>query len=145
MSDKLSKYEGGQGYLPSWFDRYFNNDVFGFMADNNLPAVNVKETKGAYKLEISAPGFEKDDFELRIDRNMLTVTGNDLEEVSQKDEEERIVRREFTLSSFTRSFTLPENVDTEKIEAKGKNGILTIKMPKKENAPESTVKRIEIK
>ena len=142
-NDKVSKYEG-RGYYPSFFERFFGDDFFGGFT-NSLPAVNVKETKKDFKLEISAPGFEKEDFNIEVDKDVLKISAAKQESHEEKDEDEVVIRQEFSSSMFSRSFTLPEHVDTEKIEAKEKNGVLTIKLPKMENAKENVVKRIAIK
>jgi len=130
---------------PALLNRFFNNDFLAYMADDDLPKVNIKETSKQYKLEISAPGFEKEDFDVRVDHNMLIITAEDHREVEDKDGDEKVLYQGFVSSTFTRSFTLPDNVDTDRITAKGKNGILTIKVTKLENAPETAVKQIEIK
>lgn len=145
MSNKLVKSEGCQGYYPSLFNRFFSDDFMNFVADNdNLPATNVKEKRKYYQIEVSAPGFEKDDFNVWVDGDVLKITGNDEKRREDRDEDENILRQEFVSSSFSRSFVLPNNVDTSNIEAKEKNGILTIKLPKDENAVEDVIKSIEI-
>lgn len=144
MSDKMRKYEE-TGYYPALFRHLFNDDYFTKDAETTLPAVNVKETKTAFKMEVSVPGFDKKDFKVSVDKNVLTISGLKESSTEEKDEDEKILRQEFSSASFSRSFTLPEHVDTEKIEAKGKNGVLTIKLPKKSDAKEKVVKQIEIK
>jgi len=145
MNNKVSKYEGDRSYYPSFINRFFDDDFFSGFGSNSLPAVNVKETKKEFKLEISAPGFEKGDFDVKVEKNILKISAARESSHEEKDEDERVLRQEFTSSTFSRAFTLPEHVDTEKIEAKEKNGILTIKLPKKNNAVEDSVKKIEIK
>lgn len=145
MSNKMSKYEGGSSYYPSIFNRFFDDDFFSGFSANSLPAVNVKENKREYKLEVSAPGFEKGDFDVNIDKNILKISAVRENSNEEKDEDERVLRQEFTSSTFQRSFTLPENIDTSKIEAKEKNGVLVIKLPKRDDATEDAVKRIDIK
>lgn len=145
MNGKLAKHEEGQGHLPSFFDRFFNNDFRNFLADRNMPAVNVKENRHNYKIEVSAPGFDKGDFDVKVSRNVLVITASDEKRREEKGEDEKVIRREFTSSSFARSFTLPDNADATMIEAKEKNGILTVKIPKVENFDEEPPKRIEIK
>ena len=144
MNDKMKKYEGG-GYYPSLFNRFFNDDFFSRFTENNLPAVNVKETQKEFKLEVSAPGFDKGDFDIRVDKNVLTISGKKEASHEEKGEDEKVLRQEFASSTFSRSFTLPEHVDTDSIEAKEKNGVLTIKLPKRAEAKEEAVKKIEIK
>lgn len=144
MSDKVRKYEESENY-PAIFRRFFNDDYFSRFAETALPAVNVKETKTAFKLEVSAPGFDKKDFNVSVDKNILTISAAKEFSTEEKDDDEKILRQEFSSSTFSRSFTLPEHVDTEKIEAKEKNGVLTLKLPKRADAKEKAVKKIEIK
>lgn len=144
MSDKMSRYRGGD-YFPVLFDKFIGDDFFSGFDAGTVPAVNVKETKTQFKMEVSAPGFDKGDFEVKVDKNVLTISASKQASSEEKDEDEKILRQEFVSSTFSRSFTLPENIDTEKIDAKEKNGVLTIKLPKKEAAPEKAVKKIAIK
>ena len=144
MSNKMSKYQGG-GYYPALFNRFFDDDFFSGFTANNLPAVNVKETKNEFSLEVSAPGFEKGDFDIQVNKNVLSISAKKETSSEEKGDDEKVLRQEFTSSTFSRSFTLPENIDTDQIEAKEKNGVLTIKLPKRAEAPEKAVKQIEIK
>lgn len=143
MSTKMTKYDES-GY-PILFRRLFNDDYLSHFAETAMPAVNVKETKTAFKLEVSAPGFDKKDFHVCVDKNILTISAEKETSKEEKDEDEKILRQEFTSSTFSRSFTLPEHVDTENIDAKEKNGVLTLKLPKRKEAKEKAVKQIEIK
>jgi HSP20 family protein len=110
--------------LPS---RILNEDFSGF--NQTVPA-NVRETANAYLLEVVAPGMDKGDFKVNIDNNILTVSAEKKSE--KKDENERQVRREFNYKSFTRSFTIDESIQNDKIQAKYENGVLYIELPKKE-------------
>lgn len=144
MDNHLKRREK-RNYYPSVFGRFsddFFNNVF---SDNDLPATNVSETKKAYNLELSVPGFGKEDFKIEVDKNVLKISAVKENTKEETDEDEKVWRREFSSSSFTRSFVLPDNVDTEKIEAKEKSGILKITLPKMDKAPEDLVKKIEIK
>lgn len=131
--------------LPSFFGRYRDNDFFNDSWEADLPAVNVKENKKEFKLEISAAGFDKGDFNVEVNKNIMTISARKEMTNEEKDKEDKVLRQEFRSSSFSRSFTLPENVDTDHIVAKEKNGILSISLPKKDKAPEETKKKIEIK
>ena len=152
MSD-LTKCNKRRDYYPTRRDYYpsvfnpFNDDFFNdFFTGTDLPATNVKETKKAFKIEISAPGFEKENVSIEVEKNILRITAEmDSNVEEEKDEDEKVWRREFTSAAFERSFVLPENIDTENITAKAKSGVLKITLPKKENAPEKVVKQIEIK
>lgn len=94
----------------------------------SIPAVNVTENKKEFKMEVAAPGFKKEDFNLEVKNGYLTITGETKSEEEKKDEQ--YTRREFRYNSFTRSFALPENVRENEILAKYDNGILMVTLPK---------------
>jgi HSP20 family protein len=122
--------------LPTFF-----KDDFGTRAQGFIP-VNVQETKDAYQLEVVAPGFEKSDFNINLEKNMLTVSAERKSETDNKDEKQ--VRKEYSYHSFKRSFTIDEKVDSEKIEAKYVNGVLTLNLPRKEEV-KASAKEISVK
>ena len=135
--------------MPKLFDRFLENDFYdwsnsNFSATNTtLPAVNVKEKKDAFEIEMSAPGLKKEDFNVELSNNVLTISCEKKEEAETKDEDGRYTRREFIYQSFSRSFNLPETIDHEKIDAKYEDGILTLSIPKMEKLIPNS-KRIEI-
>lgn len=106
------------------------SDFFGAHAP-----VNIRETKDAYVLDVVAPGFEKGDFKINLDGQTLTISSE--KKTEQKVENEKQIRREFSFRSFSRSFTLDENVDADKINAKYDNGVLKLTLPKKEAKQEA--------
>ena len=128
-------------------DNFFNElptflkDDFGSKAQGFIP-VNVKETKDAYQLEVVAPGFEKNDFNINLEKNILTISVEKKSETENKDE--RQIRKEYRYHSFKRSFTIDEKVDAEKIEAKYVNGVLTLNLPRKEEV-KASAKEILVK
>ena len=97
--------------------------------------VNIKETEKNYSIEIVAPGFEKTDFKISLDQQILTISAEKQNEV--KAENEKQIRKEYSYRSFKRSFTLNEKTDGEAIDAKYVNGVLTLNLPKKEIVKES--------
>lgn len=108
---------------------------------SSLPSVNVKETDVAYELELAAPGLSKDDFKIDIDGKTLSVSAE--KEVKKEQQEESYTRKEFSYSSFKRSFNLPERViETNKITAKYTDGVLQLYIPKTE--PVNNNKRISV-
>ncbi|NUO00547.1 MAG: Hsp20/alpha crystallin family protein [Saprospiraceae bacterium] len=118
---------------PSWMDDFFGDgDWFKpSIKGVSIPAVNVTESKKAFKLEVGAPGFKKDDFKIEVNSGYLTISGEHKSEKEEKDDkEEKITRREFSYSKFARSFTLPENVKSDDISAKYEDGILLVTLPK---------------
>ena len=122
--------------LPVLFKNEFNQAV-----RKDFVPVNVKETEKSYQLEIVAPGFEKTDFKINLDQNLLTISG---EKKSEVKENEKQIRREYNYHSFKRSFTVDEKIDATNIDANYVNGVLTLNLPKKEvvkaSATEITIK-----
>jgi HSP20 family protein len=130
---KLMKRNDDWGFPSIWED-FFNSDLFNLPTvarrGMNVPAVNISETDKEYLVELAAPGMKKSDFKINLDRNVLTISS----ETKQEDQEEtkNFSRKEYSFSSFERSFTLPEAVNQEKIDAKYQDGVLKINLPKKE-------------
>jgi HSP20 family protein len=97
---------------------------------NDFVPVNIRETKEGYVLDVVAPGLEKSDFKVSLDKNVLTVSAE--RKTESRQEEEKTVRREFSFRSFSRSFRLDEGLDAAAIRAKYENGILQLTLPKRE-------------
>jgi len=111
----------------------------------NMPAVNICESENSYDIEVAVPGMKKDDFNLNLDNNTLTISCEKKEEHEERNDKGKYTRREFSYSSFSRSFTLPENdVDVDHIDAKYEDGVLTINLPKREEVKPKPVKTIHI-
>ena len=106
----------------------FKNDFNNAERKGTIP-VNVKETEKSYQLEVVAPGFEKSDFKVNMEQDLLTISAEKKSEV--KDENEKYIRREYSFRSFKRSFTLDEKIDATNIEASYVNGVLTLNLSKK--------------
>ena len=141
------KRNAGQNWLPSIFNDFFDTN-WVMKANATAPAINVMETEKAYKVEVAAPGMCKDDFDIHLNNdNDLVITmekkckctdcgcdgkdgGKKEEKKPDEEKEARYLRREFSYSKFEQTMILPDNVDKEHIEAKVKNGILKIKLPK---------------
>ena len=122
-------------FFPSFenvFDSFFNDESFFNSSSKglSLPAVNVTEDDGNFGLEIVAPGKKKEDFTIEIKNDLLTISAEEKNESEEK--EKNYTRKEFSYSSFSRSFRLPENVKTEDVSAEYNEGILKIAIPKKE-------------
>lgn len=134
--------------LPDLVDEFFGGDLMNNFFENqtgiNVPAVNIIEGNDDFKIEVAAPGLNKKDFKIDIDRNVLTVSSEKKEEKKEKDED-KFMRREFSYSSFSRSFTLPDSVDEDKVSANHKDGVLTVTIPKKEEARPRPPRQIDIK
>ncbi|MGF1534394.1 MAG: Hsp20/alpha crystallin family protein [Bernardetiaceae bacterium] len=93
-----------------------------------VPAVNVKETDTDFEVELAAPGLKKENFQISLDENVLTISSE--RQQIQQDEKAHYSRREFSYQSFARSFTLPEIVDQENIQARYEDGVLYLRLPK---------------
>lgn len=140
--------------LPSignFFDDFFLNDGFNWNSRNyadfgqTLPSVNVKETKQNFDISVAAPGMKKGDFKINLDKNnVLSISSEQKTEKEEKLDNENYYRKEFDYNAFCRSFSLPSDVDAEKIEAQYADGILKIMIPKK-ITEEIPLKKIEIK
>ncbi|MDO8896442.1 MAG: Hsp20/alpha crystallin family protein, partial [Bacteroidales bacterium] len=104
---------------------------------------NIKEDENGFEVEMAAPGFEKKDFKIDLNNNLLTISSEKKIENETK-EGQQFTRREYSYQSFSRSFTLPNLVDSEKITAKYENGILKVAIPKKEEAKPKPIKQIKI-
>jgi len=134
---------------PSLFDRFFENDLFNWSNQNfsstntTLPSVNIKEGKENFEVEVAAPGLNKEDFKIELNRELLTISSEKKVENETK-EEDCYTCREFSYQSFSRSFTLPNIADGEKIMAKYENGILKVTIPKKEEVISKQSRMIDI-
>ncbi len=136
-----------RGSMPSLVDDFFGKDMLSNFFDDYqtgicVPAVNIIEGKDDFRIEVAAPGLDKKDFKIDVKDNVLFISSEKRQEDEQKDE--KIMRREFSYSSFSRSFSLPNTVDTDKISAVHKDGILNITIPKKEEAKEKPPRQISI-
>ena len=126
---------------PSLFDNLMERDLLDPMSTfASTPAVNVRETKNDYAIELAAPGMQKTDFKIGLENNVLSISSERLSESSDKS----YTRQEFNFSSFKRSFTLPEGADPNHIHANYQNGMLSVNIPKKEEAKKQMIKQISI-
>lgn len=118
--------------LGNAFDGFFNTfpATWGKELNLNVPAVNIHETAEAFHLELSAPGLNKEDFKVNLDKGLLTISYEKKAETENKDYKTH--RREFTTASFKRSFTVEDKINEEGIQAKYENGVLKLLLPKKE-------------
>ena len=134
-----------QNWLPSFFDDFFDNDWMERVnAYNNAvaPAINVKENKNAYILEVAAPGMTKDDFQVHVDEDdNLVIAIESKKEDKEENKDTRYLRHEFSYAKFQQTMLLPEDVDVEKIDAKVEHGVLTIDLPKRQHVEQPKAKR----
>ncbi len=133
------------GYKPLTLQDFFNEDFFPSFTrtTSNLPAVNIREDEKAFYLELAVPGMDKKDLHLEIKDDVLTISSEHKEE--KQEEQDGYKRKEFSYSSFCRSFYLPEDVNNEKIGATYKDGILTVEIPKlEEDKKKQKIQEIKI-
>lgn len=123
------------------WNEWFDGGLWG--KTMNIPAVNIIEHKDEYQVSLAVPGMKKDDFKIDVDGNMLTISSE--KEESKEEKEKKFTRKEYNYSSFSRSFTLPEEINKEKIEAKYEDGVLRIALPRKEEAKKPSAKHINVK
>ena len=129
--------------LASIFDDFFADDMNLMEKLATVPAVNIKERDKDYVIEMAAPGLKKDDFDIDLDNNVLTISSEQKDE--KVEEKADYTKREFYYNGFKRSFTLPDTADTEKIDAQYNDGILTITIAKKPEAQTKPKRKINIK
>lgn len=146
----LIKFDPFHSSFPSIdniFEDFFSpsRGLSNFTASANIPSVNIKEKDNEFEISLAIPGLSKEDCNIEVENGMLTIS-SEKENENKNDEKEKYSKYEYNYSSFSRSFTLPENIDEEKIEAETKNGELKIILPKKEvGLVEDKVKKIDIK
>lgn len=142
----LTKY---RSFRPSIFHNYFDDafirEVF-YGASNGerhfVPRTNVKENEQAFQLELAVPGFDKNDFKVEVEKDVLTIAASHRDE--RNEEKENYSRREFWFGQFTRSFNLPDTVNADAITAEYVNGILNVTIPKKEMVVKNNSKQITV-
>lgn len=133
------------GFLPSFFGN-LEGDLFNQKQRSlfSKVAVNISERDNDYLVEVAAPGFSKDDFEVEVDGNKLSIRGANSEKKVDDEVEDKYTHQEFSYNEFARTFTLPKDVNTQHIEADYKNGILKV-IVTKPVVKQKVVKKIEIK
>ena len=135
--------------VPSVFDDFFKpwNQWFdnGGLTGRTIkvPAVNITRHKDEYLVSLAAPGLKKDDFRIDVDDNILTISCEKEENKEEKDKQ--FTRKEYSYSSFSRSFTLPEEINREKIEARYEDGVLKLSLPHKEESKKPSAKHVAVK
>lgn len=148
---KKPSNDGNNNDTPAVYSSAFSNLLENFFNDNFLsrefsnfvPAVNVLEDENVFNVELSAPGFKKEDFKIELDNKTLTISAEH-EEQKEEKKSKTFRRKEFNFGSFRRTFSLPETVNEEKIDAKYESGVLTLTLPKKEEAKAKPLKEIKV-
>ena len=128
---KIVKYNNNNMF-PSLINEFFNDDIgVNFLNSNySVPSVNTIENDDSFEIDLAVPGMKKDDFSIELDNNVLIISS----ETSNNVSNEKLRLNEFNFSSFQRSFKVPESVNLDKIKGNYKNGILKILLPKKKNS-----------
>jgi len=129
----------GSGFLDLW-----DGDAI-----DTVPSINISDEKDHFAVEMAAPGMKKEDFNIDLSGNLLTISAEKesrTDDGDEKGEEKKgkYSRREYNYSSFSRSFTLPDNADTEKIEARYQDGILHLRIPKKDEPKKTDSHKIKV-
>ena len=130
-----TKLMGKRNWVENFFaetDDFLKNWNWDMKVD--VPAINVKEEKDAFLIDVAAPGMKREDFKVEVDRGVLIISATTEEKKEEKTDTFR--RQEFSYRDFRRSFWLPENIMADQIAAQYENGILKLKIPKMENVPE---------
>lgn len=131
----------GLDLFNEFLNRFEQRGAHTSIVDFN-PSVNTREENDTYYIEVDLPGIKKENVEINVDNNILTISGK--REFKEETKEENYYRIESTYGSFSRSFTLPEKVDIENIKASSVDGVLEVVIPKLK-AVENNIKKIEIK
>ncbi|MGN6639023.1 MAG: Hsp20/alpha crystallin family protein [Mucilaginibacter sp.] len=142
---KFNPEKTNSNLLPGFsdvFQNFFNDSFFTDRMVTRVPAANISESSDHYHIELAAPGLKKDDFKLQLDDHVLSISVEQIQ--NDKQQERSYSKREYSYSSFVRSFTLPESADDQQIDARYEDGILLIDIAKKEEA-KSVRRQIEIK
>ena len=129
----MSLVKFNRSRFPDWnsfFDGFFDDDRFtpSFNPSTVTPATNIEEKEDAFVISMAVPGLKKEDFDVIIDNNILTISSQ--QESTTEDNEKNYSRKEYSFSSFKRSFTLPKNVKDDQISASYENGELVLTLPK---------------
>ena len=117
-------------HLNDLFDEFFRPATFAKENGLTVPPVNIHETSDAYHLELAAPGLNKEDFKVNLEKGLLTISFEKKTETENKDYKTH--RKEFSVTNFKRSFSVDDKINADGIQAKYENGVLQLLLPKKE-------------
>jgi HSP20 family protein len=133
-----------RSFRPFYMPNIFDDDFFPVLSNSasSMPAVNIREDEKNYILDLAIPGIDKKDLKIDINEDVLTISS----EIKNESEESKngYKRKEFSYSSFCRSFYIPENVNRDKIDANYKDGVLSVELPKQEEEKNKITRKIEI-
>lgn len=142
----LARRNNDSDWLSNFFDdTLFNTEVMSRM-NATAPAINIKETDKNYIMEVAAPGLKKDMVKMNIDKDGYLNVSIENKDEKKEEKEEHYLRREFSYSSYSQSYALPEDANQEKISAEVSDGVLKIEIPKiAKEEKKDDVKHIEVK
>ena len=131
-------------FFPALFDEWLSNEWLpsSTLPTKQLPAVNIQETDTSFLLELAAPGVKKEDLQVEVEKDILSISS---QSDAAAEEDAQYTRKEYGYRSFRRTFTIPESVDSKKIEAQYREGILEVKLPKKKEMHQDAKKSIRIR
>jgi len=144
----------GNGNSPSLISDFFNTslidrdffdlpkDLFTSRLGVNVPTANISETSKEFKLDLAAPGLERKDFDVEIENHVLKISAE--KKADRERREGEYYRREYSFNSFSRSFTLPDNVKEGSIDAKYENGVLKVSIPKEKETPVKPAHKVSV-
>lgn len=141
-NEPVSKYVERTPYFSELFNDFFDGMLTSDFRRTSTPAVNILESDQNFKLEVAAPGLDKNDFKINVDNDMLSISAEKKSEAHENNKS--YTRKEFSYMSFKRSFNLPDLVDVENIQANYENGIMNITLPKKEEAKPKPIREIKV-
>ena len=133
-----------RSFRPFYMPNLFDDDFFSSLPTrtSSMPAVNIRENEKNYLLELAIPGMEKKDLKIDINEDVLTISAENKNE--NEEQKDGYKRKEFSYSSFCRSFYIPENADKEKIAANYKEGVLYVELPKQEEEKTKISRQVQI-
>jgi HSP20 family protein len=133
-----------RSFRPFYMGNIFDDDFFPVMSNktSSMPAVNIREDEKKFMLDLAVPGIDKKDLKIDINEDVLTISSETKNEMEENSDGYK--RKEFSYSSFCRSFQVPENVNREKIEANYKDGILSVALPKFEEEKNKISRQVKI-
>jgi HSP20 family protein len=140
MLPSITKRSFGPFLMP----RLFDDDIFPTFSGraNSMPAVNIREDEKKFTLELAVPGIDKKDLKIDISEDILTISSESKTESEENTDGYK--RKEFSYSSFSRSFQIPENVNKDKIDANYRDGILSVALPKTEVEKNKLSRQVKI-
>ncbi|HOS16643.1 MAG TPA: Hsp20/alpha crystallin family protein [Bacteroidales bacterium] len=132
-------------FFDDFFGRNVMNEFFNNEVKTTLPTANIVENEKDYQVELAVPGYNKKDFSIQLNENVLTIKAETKNEKEETKSNGQFTRKEHYYASFERHFTLPDTIKVENIEASYENGLLKITLPKKDEKEIETTKLIEVK